>query len=323
MSPRASVSVVIPSVHGGDRLIALVETLVRSPDMDRREVEVIVADNGVPAQTRRRLESAGVRTLAMGFNRGVAAAVNRSAAVAEGTLLALINDDITIGEQFLPALLAPLDDGAPASAGVLLQEESPDVIETAGVVIDRFLGSYDHLQGESVEVLAHRPRAPLGPCGGAAAWRRDIFISLGGFDERFFAYCEDVDLAVRMDRGGIRCAFATAATAHHAGSATLGYHSLAKACRVGASHGALIAKYGLLRRPQSAAWVLATELATSIELGRRHGSLSPGRARISGYLAARRADPTVLDPPGAAAAAVAPMDGLLRRYRRSVRRAAT
>jgi GT2 family glycosyltransferase len=320
MTADASVSVVIPSVRGDDRLIALVQALTRAAS---REVEVLVADNGLASEIVGDLREAGAAVVSMGGNRGFAAAVNRAAARAGGTLLAVLNDDITVEERFLHALLEPLDRGEAASAGVLLPDESPRVIETAGVVIDRFLGSYDHLQGEPVSILDRRPSPPLGPCGGAGAWRRDAFRELGGFDERFFAYYEDVDLAIRMSLQGLRCALAGDARARHAGSRTLGYHSLAKVCRVGESRGALVAKYGLLRRPASAAWVLGSELAASMELTRRHRSLAPARARIAGYRAGRQAGPAVSDPPGGALAAVTLIGGLSRRYRRSLRPAAT
>ncbi|HWF50904.1 MAG TPA: glycosyltransferase family 2 protein [Solirubrobacteraceae bacterium] len=322
MSRPSSVSVVIPSLCGDARLIALVDVLARG-DASEREVEVLIADNGLRPESRMRLREVGGRVLPMGRNCGFGAAVNRAATLAEGTLLAVLNDDIIVARGFLKALLGPVDRGEPASAGVLLAEESAEVIETAGVVIDRFLGGYDHLQGESVAILARRPPPPLGPCGGAGAWRRDTFLELGGFDERFFAYCEDIDLAIRMSLAGLRCALAVEARARHAGSSTLGYHSLAKAQRVGESRGALMAKYGLLRRPASAAWVLGSELVASVELARRHRSLAPARARIAGYRRARRLDPTVSAPPGSGAAAVTLLDGLSRRYRRSQRPAAT
>jgi GT2 family glycosyltransferase len=255
----------------------------------------------------------------MGGNLGFGAAVNRLASLAEGRLLVVLNDDISIEDGFLEALVAPLERGASVSAGILVRDECPTVIETAGIVIDRFLGGYDHLQGESVAILASTPPAPLGPCAGAGAWHREAFTALGGFDERFFAYCEDVDLAIRMSQLAIDCELATKAVARHAGSRTLGYHSLTKAGRVGHSRGALIAKYGLLRRPVPAAWLLSSELIACIELARRHRSIEPARARVAGYRSGRRAHPGVADRPGRAAATVGLVDGLGRRYRRSLR----
>lgn len=312
------VSVLIPSLCGGHGLVSLVEALT---DPGARPVEVLIADNGLSQKAVRELSERRARVVPMGKNVGFGAAVNRLVPHAEGTLLAVLNDDISVEDGFLEALVAPLELGASASAGVLVREECPTVIETAGIVIDRFLGSYDHLQGESVAILASEPPAPIGPCAGAGAWHREVFTALGGFDERFFAYCEDVDLAIRMSQFAMDCALATKAVARHAGSRTLGYHSLAKAGRVGHSRGALIAKYGLLRRPVPAAWLLSSELIACIELARRHRSIEPARSRVAGYRSGGRARPAVAGRPVPTAATVGLVDGLGRRYRRSLRRA--
>ncbi len=50
--------------------------------------------------------------------------------------------------------------------------------------------------------------------------RRDVFERLGGFDERFFMYLEDLDLSLRVLAAGGKCLFAADATAHHAGGGT-------------------------------------------------------------------------------------------------------
>jgi GT2 family glycosyltransferase len=50
--------------------------------------------------------------------------------------------------------------------------------------------------------------------------RRDVFERLGGFDERFFVYLEDLDLSMRIGAAGGKCLYAADATAHHAGGGT-------------------------------------------------------------------------------------------------------
>ena len=298
--------VVIPSLRGGPALTALVAALVA-------DAEVVVADNGMPSAARSAARQAGARVLELGANVGFATAVNRAAAASRGGALVVLNDDIAPEPGFLAALVARLQDAEMAS-GVLLKAEQPARIDTAGIVIDRCLGAYDHLQGLPLTALDGAP-APFGPGGGAAAFRREAFDRVGGYDPGFFAYFEDVDLALRLRLAGARCALATDARALHIGSATLGYASLEKAVLVGASRGRIVRKYGLLRHPATAAWVLATEALTSAELLRRHRSLRPLRARAAGFAACRERAPR----PPAEFAAVALRDGLSRRLRRSRR----
>jgi GT2 family glycosyltransferase len=56
--------------------------------------------------------------------------------------------------------------------------------------------------------------------GTACLWVRDVFLSLGGYDESFFAYYEDVDLGFRARRAGHECWYAPRAVALHRGSST-------------------------------------------------------------------------------------------------------
>jgi GT2 family glycosyltransferase len=60
------------------------------------------------------------------------------------------------------------------------------------------------------------------PCAAAALYRRDAFLTVGGFDEDFFCYMEDVDLGFRLRLAGHRCMQIPTAIAHHIGSATSG-----------------------------------------------------------------------------------------------------
>jgi GT2 family glycosyltransferase len=63
------------------------------------------------------------------------------------------------------------------------------------------------------------------PCAAAALYRRDAFLAAGGFDESFFCYFEDSDLAFRLRLAGHRCLYVPDAVVHHVGSALAGYES--------------------------------------------------------------------------------------------------
>jgi len=78
-------------------------------------------------------------------------------------------------------------------------------------------------------ILASRVSRSVGeifsPCAAAAMYRRDIFLDIGGFDERFFCYFEDVDLAFRLHLAGHRCLYVPNAKVEHFGSAIAGRRS--------------------------------------------------------------------------------------------------
>jgi N-acetylglucosaminyl-diphospho-decaprenol L-rhamnosyltransferase len=60
------------------------------------------------------------------------------------------------------------------------------------------------------------------PCGGAMLVRRDLFLELGGFDERLFCYCEDVDFGYRLRLAGEPTLVVPDAVVLHEGSASTG-----------------------------------------------------------------------------------------------------
>jgi N-acetylglucosaminyl-diphospho-decaprenol L-rhamnosyltransferase len=282
----AEASVLVPSTQGGGALLALARLLLSDT-----EVEMLVADNGLAPTIVSGLRSAGARVVEMDGNAGFGRAVNRLAEAAEGAVLVVTNDDVEPAPGFVAELTAAIGAGAEMAAGVLVETERPELIETAGVVVDRLLGSHDYLHGLPLTTLSAAVPPPLGPSGAAAAFDRDAFLSVGGFDEGFFAYIEDVDLALRMRRLGARCELASEARALHATSATLGYRSLEKAIAVGRSRGYLMRKYGVLSQPLRGAAALAVEGGASVALAFRHRSLAPAGARVGGWRECRAREP--------------------------------
>lgn len=304
-----SVTVVIPSLAGGSELVHLVRALT----LTSGSLEVIVADNGLAPHTLSLLDQTPAKVVTMGRNLGFGAAINRVARMAVNDVLVVLNDDIEPLPGFLEELVAPLADGADMVAGVLLQERSPSLIETAGVVLDSTLVGADYLKNEPVTCLEKPLPPPFGPSGGAAAYRMTAFLETGGFDEGFFAYFEDVDLAIRLRAAGARSAIAPGARALHEGSGTLGYRSLAKANLVGFSRGYLLRKYGVLRGLRSGPAALAAEMVAVLLLARQHRSLRPAMARVRGWQSCH----SRLPPPSGSDITVPLLDAWRRRYVRS------
>jgi N-acetylglucosaminyl-diphospho-decaprenol L-rhamnosyltransferase len=89
---------------------------------------------------------------------------------------------------------------------------------------------------------------PVGPCGGAAAFRTSAFREVEGFDETFFAYWEDVDLALRLRLAGHRCVRASSARALHKHGQTLGAASPAQRRLEAFGRGYVLAHYRVARQ---------------------------------------------------------------------------
>jgi GT2 family glycosyltransferase len=95
-------------------------------------------------------------------------------------------------------------------------------------------GDQYHVSGWAWQRDHGRPRAEVdetaahevfGPCAAAALYRRDAFLEVGGFDERYFCYYEDVDLAFRLRLAGHRCLYVPSSAVRHVGAAIAGRES--------------------------------------------------------------------------------------------------
>jgi N-acetylglucosaminyl-diphospho-decaprenol L-rhamnosyltransferase len=282
--------------------------------------ETIVADNGTGAAELKRAAAAldGAEILRLDSNLGYSRAVNLAAGRAQGDALVLLNDDSLVDPGYVERITAPLDParGIVMSAGVMRDAGEPGLIETAGIEIDRTLLAFDYLNGESVEVLDGPVSDPVGPSGAAAAFWRDAFLEVDGFDERLFAYLEDVDLVLRMRRAGGSCRLAKAARGLHEHSATLGSGSRRKDYLMGYGRGYLLRKWNVIT-PRRLPGVFARELSISAGQAVVDRNLGGVRGRVQGFRAGKPSEsypPAALlpDPPSLAAT-------LGRRWRRRAR----
>jgi N-acetylglucosaminyl-diphospho-decaprenol L-rhamnosyltransferase len=249
-------AVYIPNYNGSERI----GRTLRSLREQSRPVDVVVVDNGSAdgSLALLREEFPEVTVLALEENIGFGPALNRAVAQHPADPLMLLNNDAECEPRFVEALLDAAAEGVQSVAGVLLQERSRGLIDSAGVVADRTLMGFDYLHGEPLEAAA-TAADPLGPTGGAALYDRAAFEAVGGFDERIFLYYEDLDLALRMSAAGAKCRLAAGARALHAYSASLGAGSGEKFARTGWSRGYMLRRYGVMSRPRDAVRVLATE----------------------------------------------------------------
>jgi N-acetylglucosaminyl-diphospho-decaprenol L-rhamnosyltransferase len=289
-------TIYIPNFNGASRLGGVLRGLAEQT----RPADVVLVDNGSTDDSVElaRRELPEVRVVELGENLGFGRAINRAVAEAPGDPVILLNNDAVPEPRFVEALLDGAGEGVDSVAGVLLQERSPELIDSAGVVADATLMGFDYLHGEPAEV-ATGAADPLGPTGGAALYRHEAFAAVGGFDERIFLYFEDLDLALRMAAHGGRCRLAPEARALHAYSASLGAASARKYAWTGWSRGYMLRRYGVMREPRLALRALACEgaLCAGQLLKDRTGAGLSGRLRgwrdASG-LAPRQVDDGVL-----------------------------
>lgn len=220
-----SISVVIVNYNAGDRLLRCLRDLEAQTV---QPVEVLLVDNGsVDGSFETALDTfPDVIGIPMGNNLGFAAANNRAAERAKGEWLALLNPDAYPKRDWLEELLAGVKrwPRAKAFGSTQLDAAEPKRLDGAG---DNFhvLGvPYRGFLGHPVATLPPEG-AVFAPCAAAALYERKTFLRLGGFDERFFCYCEDVDFGSRLLHAGTYSVQIPKAVVLHEGSAIAGRQS--------------------------------------------------------------------------------------------------
>lgn len=188
--------------------------------------EIIVVDNGSHDGSAAFVHQhyPHIRLLALTKNRGFSGGVNAGLAVARGDYLVLLNNDALAEPDFLTHLVAPLahDHTLGASAGVLTFAHQPQIVASAGIRFHRDGVALDDFMLQPVTALPAHEIAVWGASGGAVAYRRAALQDIGVFDEGYFAYLEDVDLAWRLRLRGWQTMLAPLARARHIYSATGG-----------------------------------------------------------------------------------------------------
>ncbi len=212
-------SAIVPTLGLSPWLIPCLEALRRDGGQDL-EILLVVQGEAEVAEAERLAD----RVLRTASNLGFAAANNSGLAAAGGDFLATVNDDAIVGDGWCRRLLDALEQQPKAAAaqGINLRLDDPSTIDGCGLAWNR---TWQAIQ------IGHGEQAPetgasmeiFGVSATAAVYRRSALAQLAGdglaaFDQRLFAYYEDVDLACRLRGEGYSALLVPAATARHAGS---------------------------------------------------------------------------------------------------------
>jgi GT2 family glycosyltransferase len=222
-----SVAVVIPSWNS----LGLLPRCLDSLGEQAVEVELLVVDNGSVDGSLQYLQEEGVPHLSLPHNVGFAAAMNLGASCVSAAAILALNADTALVPGCVRRLLDALE--ADASLGGvqprILQLDGGDATP-ADVTAARLYSAGQALlaDGRAVEEGAGevqsapflREHEIFGVCGAACLLRRELFTDLGGYDESYVSFYEDVDLNMRARIAGWRFAYVPEAVVWHVGNAS-------------------------------------------------------------------------------------------------------
>lgn len=216
------ITVVVVNYNGGDYLRGCLASLARQTF---RNFETILVDNNSTDGSLERLSERppNLRVLRESVNHGFAGANNLAARLGAGRWLALLNPDAEADPDWLERLMQVVEERPRYRVVASLQVSlgDPAVLDGAG---DCYLAFGYAWRGGFGMPAARIPPAGecFAPCGAAALYPREAFLAVGGFDEAYFCYHEDVDIGFRLRLAGERCQFDPRVRVRHAGSAITG-----------------------------------------------------------------------------------------------------
>jgi N-acetylglucosaminyl-diphospho-decaprenol L-rhamnosyltransferase len=219
-----SVDVIIVSYNSRGTLRAAVTPLLEIPG-----VNVIVVDNASSDGSLDELAGLDVQTIAAGRNGGFGSGCNLGTAAGRARYVLFLNPDARIEAADLDTLAGVLD-AEPATAIV-----GPRLLDGTGTLIPNLRRAQRTRSIWAQALFLHRlaPSAPWANeidrsvpahdhiaypewiSGACMLARRDMLEHIGGFDEDFFLYGEDMDLCTRIRSHGGRVRFEPGATVRH------------------------------------------------------------------------------------------------------------
>ncbi len=204
-----SVSIIIPTFNGASRIGKCLDTLL--PQVAGRDAEILVVNDGSTDNTADVVKRYSAIRLITQANAGPAAARNRGALEARGTIILFTDDDCVPMPDWLDAMIEPFED--------------PEVVGLRGVYRthqERLAARFVQIEYEDrYRLMAGLPSIDFVDTY-SAAFRRDRFLEMTGYDTSFPVACaEDIELSYRMSARGWKMKFAPAAIVYHTHPDTL------------------------------------------------------------------------------------------------------
>ena len=220
MASQPEVTVIIPNYNGKKLLENCIQTLERQTCTD---FKLLVVDNGSDDGSTEVTSSLDLTMLALKENTGFCGAVNEGIRRADTPYVILLNNDTEVLPEFVEELLAAIkkSDRIFSAGAMMIDYHDRGRIDNAGDYYTAFGWAVARGKGKPLADF-NRPCRVFSCCGGAVIYRTGLLREMGPFDERHFAYLEDVDMGYRAKIHGYINCYAPGARVYHVGSATTG-----------------------------------------------------------------------------------------------------
>jgi len=216
------ISVVIPNYNGKHFLKICIESLL---NQSYKDIEIIMVDNNSSDGSREFINKfyPSVKVLSLDYNSGFSPAVNFGIEAAKGEFVFLLNNDTELERDCIKRLFdfSKGKENLFSVGAKMIQYNNRNYIDDAGDEYNLFGWAFK--RGFNQLVTSNKDdRRVFSCCAGAALYKTDILRKIGGFDNAFFAYLEDVDIGYRANCYGYKNYYCSSAVVYHIISGTSG-----------------------------------------------------------------------------------------------------
>ncbi|MEK6732449.1 MAG: glycosyltransferase family 2 protein [Candidatus Omnitrophota bacterium] len=215
------VSVIVVNWNGKGYLDACLSSLKSQSFSD---IEIVVVDNGSVDGSIEFIEKkySDIRVIKNIKNYGFATGNNIGIRASKGKYIATLNNDAMAERDWIKNLISVAEkrEDIAMFAPKILSYSNAGLIESSGMLVypDAIAKCRGYLEKDGEKY--NRMEKILLPSACAALYRKDILFTAGLFDDDYFAYCEDIDLGLRIRMLGFGCIYVPEAKVYHHYSAT-------------------------------------------------------------------------------------------------------
>lgn len=214
------VTVIIPNYNG----LAFLEPCMKALERQKcRDFQILVVDNGSGDGSVEWLKAHHIPAIFLETNTGFSGAVNAGIRASRTPYVLLLNNDTEAAPDFVGELLKSIRRSKRifAVSSKMIQMHHRELMDDAGDMYSLFGWAYQRGVGQDSGGY-NRQCQVFSACAGAAIYRREIFDIIGYFDEKHFAYLEDIDVCYRARIFGYYNLYCPTALVYHVGSGTSG-----------------------------------------------------------------------------------------------------
>ena len=194
------VTAIIVNWNDKDVIVECIQSIL---DQNRNKIDIIISDNGSKDNSvefiRKRFPS--IKIIENGKNLGFGSAINRGLGLAKGDYLLFLNSDLKLHSKCVGELAKVLESDSNVGGTIpkILHIDQQNTINSLGVLINYTGIAYPNLLGQK-DPGYQEPFESA--CGGIFMLKREVYETVGGFDEDLFLYHEDHDLSWRIRLAG-------------------------------------------------------------------------------------------------------------------------